>query len=104
MMPDIKKDGQGAVVTPTRDITAGALDELRQSLKGLLAEGTRDLVLDLKRVAMIDSQGLGLIIATFNSLNKSAGKLKVRNLSRDLLGLFQTMRLDQHFQVEPRPE
>jgi anti-anti-sigma factor len=103
-MQDLAKEGQGAVVTPARDITAGALDELRQSLKGLLAEGTRVVVLDLIRVEMIDSQGLGLIIATHNSLDKAAGKLKVRNLSRDLLGLFQTMRLDRHFQVDSRPE
>jgi anti-anti-sigma factor len=103
-MQEINKEKGHAVVRPYQDITAGMLDELRQGLKQCLAEGVREIVLDLKRVDMIDSQGLGLIIATYNSLTKVSGALRVQNLSPDLMGLFRTMRLDQHFPVALRPE
>jgi anti-sigma B factor antagonist len=49
---------------------------------------------------MVDSVGIGVIIATHNSLNKVGGKLKVTNITKDIYTLFTTMRLDRHFTVE----
>ena len=58
-----------------------------------------ELTLDLKQVKMIDSVGLGVIIAAHNSLRGIGGKLTVKNVSNDIYRLFKTMRLDQHFEV-----
>jgi anti-sigma B factor antagonist len=87
------------VVKPDRDIIASATGELRNHLNELVKNGTKELVIDLEHVEMIDSVGLGLFIATYNSLNKVGGQLIVVNASDDLFGLFKNMRLDQRMNV-----
>jgi anti-anti-sigma factor len=94
----LQEEGK-TVVKPTFDIVATSLPELRDVLKLAIDEGAENICVDLSHVTMIDSMGLGLIIATHNSLNKCGGKLSVINVSRDVYDLFRNMRLDKHFSV-----
>jgi anti-anti-sigma factor len=71
----------------------------KTELKTLLDAGVRALTIDLVGVEMVDSVGLGIFIATHNSLNKAGGKLTVSGVSADIASLFRTMRLDKHFTV-----
>jgi anti-anti-sigma regulatory factor len=48
---------------------------------------------------MVDSSGIGLLISAFNSLRKVGGHLAVIHASADILALFQSMRMHQHFSV-----
>jgi anti-anti-sigma factor len=48
---------------------------------------------------MVDSSGIGLLISAHNSLKKVGGQLAVIHASADVLELFQTMRMHQHFSV-----
>jgi anti-anti-sigma factor len=94
-----RKDNR-AVVQPSGDtIVAAIIPELRAKLRGAVEEGVRDLVIDLAAVRMVDSSGLGLLIAAHNSLRKVGGQLAVINASTDLLELFRSMRMHQHFSV-----
>jgi anti-anti-sigma factor len=95
-----KADASGVVVRPGRDIVASSVEEFRAEWKRALAPGTASLTVDLDGVEMIDSVGLGLLIATHNTLGKAGGKLRVSGASPDILGLFRTMRLDKHFILE----
>ncbi len=99
-MTEISRQDDQVVITPQQDIVASVAADLRLMLKEQIDQGCRELVLDLRQVEMIDSTGIGLLIAAHNSLNKSGGKLKAINLSQDLQGLFKNMRLDQHFTVQ----
>lgn len=101
-MTEISRDGSSAVVKPGADIVASNAKELREELKNLIDLGIRELVVDLGAVEMIDSVGLGLLIAVHNSLSKTDGTLTVINASKDLEGLFKSMRLDRHFAVRGR--
>ena len=58
------------------------------------------LVIDLSRVELIDSVGIGLLIAAHNSLSKTGERLVLENINPDLAGLLRTMRLDKHFVIE----
>jgi anti-anti-sigma regulatory factor len=49
---------------------------------------------------MVDSVGIGVIIASHNTLNQADRKLKVINVTKDVYGLFTTMRLNRRFTVE----
>lgn len=86
---------------PGKDIVASIADDLRKDLAREVAEGVKKLTIDLKGVEMVDSVGIGVLVATHNSLSKSGGCLAVSNVSEDLCRLFRTMRLDQHFEVAP---
>lgn len=87
------------VLTPVTDIVASTAPELRAQMKAALADGARELAVDLAAVRMIDSTGIGLLVAAHNSLAKSGGALVIVNAQPDLLGLFKSLRLDQHFSI-----
>ncbi len=88
---------------PEGDLTAASVPAMRTNLKNMIAEGVRDLVVDLSNTRVIDSSGIGLLVATHNSLLRLNGKLTVKNVSKDLLDLFKAFRLDKHFSISGDP-
>jgi anti-anti-sigma factor len=98
-MSTISKDGSQVIVKPGRDVVASMANEFRAELNSQIQESPAELVIDLAGVEMVDSVGIGVIIATHNSLDQKGGKLKVINIAEDIFGLFSTMRLDRHFSV-----
>jgi anti-anti-sigma factor len=95
-----REDNNKAVLQPAGvEIVAAALPELRSKMREAVAEGVRDLVVDLTDVHMVDPSGIGLLISAHNSLRKVGGKLSVVHASPDILALFQAMRMHQHFSV-----
>jgi len=78
---------------------AASLPELRLKMLAIVAEGVEELVIDLTDVHMVDSSGIGLLISAHNSLRKAGGRLAVIHASAEILELFQTMRMHQHFSV-----
>jgi anti-anti-sigma factor len=96
----VTRDDNKTVVRPDGEaIVAATVPELRSKMRGILAEGVQDLVIDLANVQMVDSSGIGLLISAHNSLRKAGGRLAVIHVSAELLELFQTMRMHQHFTV-----
>jgi anti-sigma B factor antagonist len=96
----ISREDTRAVVRPSGDtIVAATLPELRAKMRGIVAEGVKDLTVDLADVRMVDSSGIGLLIAAYNSLRKVGGQLSLIHVSADLMDLFRTMRMHQHFTV-----
>ena len=94
-----KKKTTKKTVKLDKDIIASMAADFRDKLLKLVKEGIEELTLDLRQVEMVDSVGLGVIIAAHNSLRGIGGKLTVKNVSSDIYRLFKTMRLDQHFEV-----
>jgi len=83
-----------------RDLVASHSAELRDQLRTLISQGARSVVLDFSQVRMVDSAGLGMLIAAHNSLKKVEGELAVTECSGEILELFRTMRIHQHMRVE----
>ncbi len=98
-MSVIQKEDTRATFSPTANIVASELEVMRSALQQLLADGVTELEMDLSNVKMIDSMGLGMIVATHNSLKKSTGIFTVVHASKELYDLFRSMRLTQHFSV-----
>ena len=69
----ITREDNRAVIRPAEaNIVAASIPELRSKMRGILQEGVRELVLDLTDVHMVDSSGIGLLIAAHNSLRNVA--------------------------------
>jgi anti-anti-sigma factor len=96
---EITRDGSTATLAPVVNIVSANVAHLRTAIKGLITEGCSSITFDLTGVEIVDSTGIGLLIAAHNSLLKTGGTLAVINTSKDILDLFKAMRLDQHFSI-----
>ncbi len=98
-MSEIFKEGDRTTVKPDCDIVASTAENLKAELKQALDKGAANLTVDLSGVEMMDSMGLGVLIAAHNSLLKKESRLVLTNVSVDILKLLKNMRLDQHFAI-----
>jgi anti-anti-sigma factor len=98
-----QKDQQGSVRL-TGDLTAVLVPEIQASLKEMMGNGARDMVFDLTDTAMLDSSGMGLLIAAANSLGPLGGKVRVTNVCPDIFRLLKSMRLTARLNVTGKAE
>ncbi len=98
-MTEIIKEGDLATVILDCDLVSSSIENLKNEFKQILKSGASQLKLDFKNVNYIDSMGLGLLVATHNSLQKNNSRLELTNLSTDILKLVKQMRLDMHFEI-----
>ncbi len=99
-MSDIIKEENRIIIKPGHNLVASIANSFRSELHSLIQESPQELTIDLSGVEIVDSVGIGIIIATHNSLNKIGGKLKITNISKNTYDLFVTMRLNRHFTIE----
>lgn len=63
---------------------------LRTTIRRLLEEGKKKILLNLAGVGYIDSSGIGELVSSFTAINKEHGQLKLLKLTtklRDLLAI-----------------
>lgn len=87
------------VVVMGQSLSAATLDQYRTEFKGYITSGVRELVLDCSALEVVDSMGIGLLVATHNSLVKQGGELVMTRTSEPIYNLMSTMRLNRHFTV-----
>jgi anti-anti-sigma factor len=88
-----------AVLHPEGDLVAARLPELRARLREIAGSGVLHLTVDLAGVQMVDSAGIGLLIAAHNSLKKAGGEIALIHTASHIIDLFRTMRIHRHFSV-----
>ena len=104
MMSEIVTKDGGAVIRPGTDIVASMAETFKSDLLSTIDVSQGDLTIDLAGVEMVDSVGIGVIIATHNTLDHVGRKLQVINATKDVYSLFTTMRLDRRFTVKQAEE
>ncbi len=87
------------VIKPVSDVVASMAGDFKQQLMNHIERDSTSLTVDLDNVKMVDSVGLGVILAAYNTLRDAGGELKVVNVSNEISSLFKAMRLDQHFEI-----
>jgi anti-sigma B factor antagonist len=92
---------EGAMVLQlSGDIMGGSDYELfTGAIKKLVEEGHIDLVLDLGKVRYINSTGLGILVSGLTTVKKSAGQMKICNLSSRIDRLFSVTSLTSVFET-----
>lgn len=101
-MIKITKNGWDYTVYPDRNIVASNTDEFKNQLAPLIDEAPEKLIIDLTGVEIVDSIGIGVLIATFNSLNKIGSKLEIVNVSDNIYNTLTTMRLNNYFAIKKK--
>lgn len=98
----IERNGKSARIAPLQHLAVSLANELRPQIQKLIGDGVTDVIYDLSQVEVVDSSGIGLLIATHNTLKKNGGSLRIVGVSAEIQQLFKAMRLDKHFTVEGR--
>ncbi len=84
-------------------LTVVLVPELQQALKAEVESGAEQITFDLAETRMVDSSGIGLLIAASNSLSQKSGKLSVVNAAPEIFRLMRSMRLVSRLNVSGRP-
>lgn len=100
-MPLIKSVSQSdsLILFPQVDLLASSVKDARAELKDLLKDPPKRLEFNLTSVNMVDSSGIGLLIAVFNSLRETGGTMEVTEASPDIADLLCSMCLNRHFPI-----
>jgi anti-sigma B factor antagonist len=66
---------------------------LRNSIRGLIEQGNKKILLNLSGVKNIDSSGIGELIANYTTLSRDGGQLKLLNLTEKIQNLLVITKL-----------
>ena len=99
-MPDIVQDGSKTVIAITDDLVGSRIETVRNQLTNMLEHGVSALEIDMTGVQTVDSLGMGLLVATHNSLKAKQGQLSLINVDPKIYEVLTIMRLDKHFSIK----
>lgn len=68
-------------------------DQIRDKVKGVLAEGKRHVLINLAQVSYMDSAGLGELVQAYSTVSKSGGALKLVSPTKRLKDLLVITKL-----------
>ncbi|MBI4466400.1 MAG: STAS domain-containing protein [Acidobacteria bacterium] len=92
--------GGVTVVDLSGRLTLGdASAQLRETLRELLNQGQKKIVLNLGQVGYIDSSGLGELVSGFTTVKNQGGQLKLANLTQKVNDLLTITKLYTVFEV-----
>jgi anti-sigma B factor antagonist len=97
-------EGVTVLVLDGRIVLGEETTALRENVKGLLAAGNKNLILDLKNVTVIDSSGLGTLVAAHSSAKSAGASVRLCNLGSRLNDLLQVTKLYTVFEVSGTEE
>lgn len=98
-MASLSVEGDTVYLDPQGDIVATTVDSLRILLQEAVRSGAGSVVVEFSTISMIDSMGIALLIAANNSLASRNLKLKLANVSGEIMSLMKLMRLDAHMDI-----
>lgn len=99
-MSEVVHDGEVIEVKVDKDIVSTTVAAIKAELVDLVAFKPAELRLNLAGVQLVDSMGIGVLVATHNSLKKNGGALRLTHVPAPVAKLLRSMRLDRHFTVE----
>jgi anti-sigma B factor antagonist len=92
-------DGVTVLALDGRIVLGEESSALREKVKSLLGEGKKKMVLNVDKVTMIDSSGLGALVAAYSSAKSQGASLRLCNLGSKFNELMQITKLLTVFEV-----
>lgn len=95
-----RESGSVVIVDLAGKIALGESNRaLHEAIRGLTADGHKNILLNLANVTLIDSSGLGELVASYASVERNGGALKLANLSDRFIELITITKLYTVFDV-----
>lgn len=73
--------------------------QLREKVRQLLDSGNSKILLNLGDVSYVDSSGIGELVSSYTTVNKSGGQLKLLNLTKKIQDLLAITKLLTVFEI-----
>jgi anti-sigma B factor antagonist len=73
---------------------------LRDTVRKLIAEGKKKIVLNLANVDYVDSSGVGELVSSFTTVRNAGGELKLLNLTKKVQDVLYVTKLYTVFDVK----
>src|SRR5215472_706963 len=91
---DVRQHGGVAIVDLAGRITLGeGSGLLRTTIKDLVTDGNKNILLNLGNVSYVDSAGLGEMIGSYASVTNQGGQIKLLNVQSKIVDLLQITKL-----------
>lgn len=96
-----QKELYGAVILELNGKLTGGpeAETFRNIFKGLLEEGKKNVIVNLKKVDWINSTGLGILIAGYTSVRKAGGNLVLCHVGDRIDSILYVTKLNLLFQA-----
>jgi anti-sigma B factor antagonist len=94
----VRRVGNVAVMDLSGKITLGeSTGILRDELRSLLSQGTKNIVLNMAGVTYVDSAGLGELVGAYTTATNQGGSVKLLNMQGKMRDLMQITKLHTIF-------
>jgi anti-sigma B factor antagonist len=103
LLNQIQGDGVLVIQIKEDNLDASNVRDFRESMQELIQDKTR-VVLDMSSLKFVDSSGLGALISCLRDTNGRKGDLRLSNMSRSVLALFELMRMHRVFSIHETAE
>ena len=95
-----KQEGSASVISVKGKINFEVTAQLREVIKDTVATlQPKLLVINMEGVSLIDSSGLGLLVAARSSVDKNDGRLHLCCLSAQVVKVFDQTNLTNYFSI-----
>jgi anti-anti-sigma factor len=92
-----KQEGEWTVLKIIGVINFETAEELKSVFNDMLAQGVKNVRLNLKNVPIANSSGVSHILLFFKSLQQREGKLEIRGASKNLMEMFKLLEIQKLF-------
>jgi anti-sigma B factor antagonist len=104
MQPVVHHHGKVSVVDLSGRITIGrqeiaSLHQLTRTMQELVESNKLQVVLDMEKVAYMDSPSIGEIVSWQKRLLEKGGSIKIAKPSQTVMNLFQITKLNRVFDI-----
>jgi len=101
----VRNQGTTAILALQGRLSLGApVDEFRASWTAAMDAGAKDIILNLSKVTMMDSSGIGTMIRCYSAISANGGKMKVVGANSTVRQAFKITRLDSVFEFHDTEE
>jgi len=100
----IRQEGAISLVEVSGRLTSFEIGALRDSIRRLLQQGHKNIVLNLKALEYLDSSGIGELAREYVGVVKQGGQLKLVGLSPKVEEVLKITHLYQVFQDFPNED
>lgn len=96
---ELESMGRFSLIVLSGEVDVYSAPKLRETIKGLVEEGKYNLVVDLEKVAFLDSTGLGVLVGGLKSVKHHQGELGIICNQEKILRIFRITGLTKVFPI-----